>query len=179
MKKTIILLTAFVLTSCSANKYASTENSAPNTYLPDYIAAQVREGKITDQPLVVIDELHIQYDGNHKANLNVRADDVYSIESIEKDNAKAIEDYGEKAKGGVILITTKEGKKLADKPASEQKILVLEGKRKLSKKQLAKISPNDIETITVIKSREDVKKYTKKAYDGVIIIKMKEGKKIR
>jgi len=179
MKKAILLLTAFVLTACSANKYSLTENTVPDTYLPDYVAGLVKEGKITDQPLIVIDELHILYDGNQKATLTLREDDVYSIESIEKDNAKAIEDYGEKAKGGVVLITTKEGKKLAEKPASEQKILFLEGKKKLSTKEVHAINPNDIETLTVIKSREDVRKYTKKAYDGVVIIKMKEGKKIR
>lgn len=179
MKKAILLLSAVILTACSAHRYASTKNTVPDTYLPDYIAGMVKEGKITDQPLIVIDEFRILYDESHRAGLTVSEKDIYSISSIEKDNAKAIEDYGDRAKGGVILITTKGGKELADKPASEQRILFLEGKRKLSKKQVEKISPNDIETITVFKGREAVKKYTRKAYDGVIIIKMKEGKSPR
>jgi len=138
-----------------------------------------KEGKLTDQPLLVIDGIQILYDESHRASLTVRKDEIYSIESIEKGNEKAVEDYGDKAKGGVVLIITKGGKELSEKPASEQKILFLEGNRKLSRKKVEKINPDDIESLNVIKGREDVKKYTKKAYDGVIFITMKEGRSAR
>jgi len=179
MKKTILLLSAVVLTACSANRLASTENAVPDTYLQDYVAQLVNEGTISNQPLIVIDEMRILYDESHRASLTVRKDEIDSISSVEKDNAKAIEDYGDRARGGVIFVITKGGKELSDKPASEQKILFLEGNRKLSKKKVEKINPDDIESITVIKGREDVKKYTRKAYNGVIIITMKEGRSAR
>ena len=39
---------------------------------------------------------------------------------------------------------------------------------------MEKISPDDIESIDVIKGKEKIKEYTQENYDGVIIIHMKK-----
>lgn len=63
----------------------------------------------------------------------------------------------------------------AIKKVSNSKILYLVDGKEVSGKAIEKMDTNAIKTITVIKGKENVIKYTKKEYDGVIIIEMKKN----
>ena len=39
---------------------------------------------------------------------------------------------------------------------------------------MEKIDPNDIKTVTIIKGKKEIIKYTTEKYDGVVIIEMKK-----
>ena len=57
---------------------------------------------------------------------------------------------------------------------SEKNLLYLVDGKQVSSDYIKEINSNDIEKITVIKGEKDVRKYTDKEYDGVIIIEMKK-----
>lgn len=67
---------------------------------------------------------------------------------------------------GVIYVKTK-------KPFLKANILYLVDNKEMDEEQVMSINPNDIHSLTVIKNKEDIKKYTSKEYDGVVIIIMK------
>ncbi len=65
--------------------------------------------------------------------------------------------------------TTEKTDKISDK-----NILYLIDGKEISSKDIHKINTNNIHSITVIKGKKDIKKYTDKYYDGVVIITMKK-----
>ncbi|MDR2915227.1 MAG: TonB-dependent receptor plug domain-containing protein [Tannerella sp.] len=90
-------------------------------------------------PLYIIDG--IKKDSLH----NINPENIASI-SVLKDNS-AIEIYGKEAKNGVVLITTKEGRKTAfEKNSYEIKGVVLDESGKPIRKALVKITDNDTYT---------------------------------
>jgi len=174
MKKAFLLFSMVLLTACSVSKYTPSKEKNKDTYIVDYVEGLIKEGKVNSHPIIVLDEFKVIYDENFRNSFNVTKDEIDSITTIEKDNARAVSDYGERAKEGVIIITTKHPLKRSDEP----KVLVIVDGRKASKKEVKKIDKNDIQSITVYKGREEVRKYSKRAYDGVLIIKMKPGKEL-
>ncbi|SOE22687.1 hypothetical protein SAMN06298216_3097 [Spirosomataceae bacterium TFI 002] len=95
----------------------------------------------------------------------------------------AMKEYN--APNGVVLITTKSGGeikikskgskelKLADNPDKDPKIIV-DGKV-MSKEQLSKLAPDEIDNINVVKGEKALSEYN--APNGVIIVETKLGKK--
>ena len=57
---------------------------------------------------------------------------------------------------------------------SEKNILYLVEGKEVSSEYIKKLSTTKIKSITVIKGKEDIKKYTNKKYDGVVIIELKK-----
>lgn len=55
----------------------------------------------------------------------------------------------------------------------EKPLLIIDGKES-SQKKLEKLDPAEIESINVIKGKETIKKYGKKAKDGVVLVKTKK-----
>lgn len=113
----------------------------------------------------------------------------FSIELLDKDKIEsvsvikgdqAIKEY--KAKNGVILVTTKMAgiktdkfdNKIVKDPIDKYPLFIIDGKE-FSQDKVDKLSPNDIESIHVVKGEQAIKEY--KAVNGVIIIKTKKGKK--
>lgn len=60
------------------------------------------------------------------------------------------------------------------KSISESKALFLVDGKVFAQEEIEKIEPNDIDTITVIKDKKEIEKYTTDNYDGVVIIEMKK-----
>ena len=55
------------------------------------------------------------------------------------------------------------------------KILYIVDGKILSESKLKKLDTNKIDSLTVIKDKKEVSKYTKKKYDGEIVIVMKKN----
>ncbi len=119
-------------------------------------AAQVKLGKA----LVIVDgKVH---DGD------MSDFDENSIESVDVlKNESATRLFGEKAKDGAIIITTKNKISLDGKSP----LLIVDGEKLDG--NINDIDPNDIQSITVLKDEQAMTIYGEKAKDGVIIINTK------
>lgn len=58
---------------------------------------------------------------------------------------------------------------------SNSKVLYIVNGKKISNKSLKKINPKNIESLQVIKNKKELLKYTKKEFDGAIIITLKKN----
>lgn len=100
-------------------------------------------------------------------------------------DAAAIKLYGEEAKNGVILINTKQAKNSAGSATavkenvqvldlnSGKQLVILDGKE-VSPEAIKLISPDKIESISVLKGKSSVEMYGDKGKYGVIIITSKK-----
>lgn len=92
---------------------------------------------------------------------------------------KALKEYD--APNGVVLIVTKKAARMANpeekkdeaKDGDKEPMIIVDGKV-ASRKELSKISPNDIEAIEVLKGDKAMKQYN--APYGVVIVKTKNQK---
>ncbi|WP_299680438.1 hypothetical protein [uncultured Dokdonia sp.] len=63
----------------------------------------------------------------------------------------------------------------ASKSLADSKVLYFVDGKESNAKAIKKINPDNIETVTVIKNKDDIGKYTSEEYDGVILIVTKKG----
>lgn len=74
-------------------------------------------------------------------------------------------------------VATEDGKiivKSKTENIEDKNILYLVNGKEVDSEFIKTLSPQYIESVTVIKGAKDVEKYTDKKYDGIIIIKMKK-----
>lgn len=150
--------------------------------------ADVLKGK----PLLILDGKPIE-----DVNI-IDPDNIESISVLKNESASAI--YGEKGKDGVIIITTKTGLNtkvegnqgkvigvnsdakesvLSLRGVSEDKkpLVIIDGEKKGKDFELNSITPDNIESMTVLKDKAAVELYGKEAENGVIIITKKSPEK--
>ena len=108
LKKTIILLTSFLMISCWQSAYRLSEGSDNRDYLINYIKNLKKDGKMTNNPVLVLNGEMITYDSLKKCNLKLFKRDIDSIYGVfKKDDEGAIHIYGRDGKNGVILVHVK------------------------------------------------------------------------
>jgi hypothetical protein len=173
-KLSLLLLIVAIFSGCSMNRYLLTDMNKDKRFLVEKIKENNLNGSLTGNPIIVIDGLPYRYEFELKKNrLPLSKNEIDKIEVLRKDIGKGI--YGDFAKGGVVVITTKAYRNKNSEAKEEQKILILLDDKIISKKEMEKINPNDVETITIWKDdKEKIKQYTSEDYDGVIIIHMKK-----
>ena len=174
MKTMYKLLTLVILLSgCVSNRYLLTDNGKDSKFLIEKIKDAKKIGDISKKPIIVVDGIPHRFDKELKENrLQLAKKDIKQVDVLKKDVGLKI--YGEAGEGGVILITTKASAKQGSEPIVSTKVLILLEDKEISKSEMDKINPNDIESIDVIKDSEKVKQYTTGDYDGVVIIHMKK-----
>ena len=129
--------------------------------------------KIT-QPLFIVDG--IEYSSK---TLELTPDQIESMEIVKGEKANDV--YGEKAKNGVIIITTKSKvNKYTNvvfnvKSSTENNPLYIVDGEKKSKASFDQINAGDIESILVLKEGETLEVYGEEAKDGVVIITTKNN----
>lgn len=106
----------------------------------------------------------------------INPDDIESINVLK--GKHAIEKYGEKAKNGVIEISTKPQNSknkpvLKIKGASINNPLYIVDGKKMSAKKVNKINPDNIERVDVLKVDKAIEMYGEEAKNGVVIITSK------
>lgn len=155
-----------------------TEKTDDTDYLAQYISKIESQNKITNSPLLVIDDGFAFDYAYYKENYdNLSNSDIKQIDYLSKDSETAINIYGERAKGGVLLITTNKFGIICTTPIDNREVLILLGEKQISKKEFKKLNPADIKSIEVINKEKDVQNKTKDKYDGIVIIRMKKEKK--
>ena len=116
-------------------------------------------------PLVVIDGEVVE---NGLSSLDPR--DIVSINVYKPGSERALS-YGEQGKDGVISIETRKG---AGDGAATRQLMLIDG-RESPHSALSEIVPGDIESMTVYKNPEDVRKYTgDRSVGTVIVVKTKK-----
>lgn len=173
MKKLILVLCSALLFSCSAKKKVVNDYKDQKDTLSEFIVDRIKSGDINKEHLILLNEKKLSEE--EVKNLKLSNDQIEKLSVIKKGNSQMIEIYGKGSENGIIMITTKREEQKEMIPFKKSKILyILDGK--IVRESVLKIlSPNDIESINVIKDKKEVAKYTDKSYDGVIIIKMKKN----
>lgn len=168
-----VLTLVILLSGCVSNRYLLTDNGKDSKFLIEKIKEAQRTGDISKKPIIVVDGIPHRFDKELKQNrLQLAKKDIKQVDVLKKEMGLKI--YGEAAKDGVLLITTKASAKQGSEPIVSTKVLILLEDREISKSEMDKINPNDIESIDVIKDSDKVKQYTTGDYDGVVIIHMKK-----
>jgi TonB-dependent SusC/RagA subfamily outer membrane receptor len=121
--------------------------------------------KIPNGVLIFADGKEISEDEMKK----IESTNIQSIDILKGENA--IKKYGNKGKEGAIEITTKN-----NIPANT--LMIIDGKES-TRDDLEKITPTNIESITVLKREGAIKKYGNKAKDGSIEIITKKNSTMR
>jgi hypothetical protein len=171
----ILLISIFLLNSCSSNRYLLTDKGKDSKFLVKTIKKSSNSGEIARKPIIVVDGTPYRYDHELKTKgLQISKNEIKDLVILKKD--AGVEIYGDNAKDGVILLTTKSGSDNDNKSFDNSKVLVLLEDKAISKSEMEAINPKDIESIEVIKDKVKAKKYTSEDYDGIIIIHMKKPK---
>lgn len=172
MKYLILTLVsiAFVLST-----KAQIDPKASNDTIGAYISKAAKARQITDSPLLVIDGFAISYSDYLARERRLSNADVKQIELLPKKSKTAITVYGDRAKGGVLLIMTSHARTQSKQSVDKSKVLFLLEGKEITMKELEQLNPNDIESIEVIKDSTAVRKITEDDYEGVVKINMKKG----
>ncbi|MDR1516658.1 MAG: hypothetical protein LBS52_00915 [Dysgonamonadaceae bacterium] len=195
----VILLGITLLSVPKLNAKEKLEENLPTEkeIAPSDTVPPVKIRTTEDPPLLIID-------GKEVDGLKLEELDPQQIESISilKDKART-ELYGEKGKNGVVLISTKNGNLETDTlilKGKKQKVekvkftpplpppppilktlgtskslIILDGKE-ISNEEAQKLSPEQIESISVLKDKTRTELYGEKGKNGVILISTKNGK---
>ena len=167
-----LIIVGITLFSCNSKKYLLADKTSENQRLIELVEKLKKEDKINKNPVVVINERVIEK-GELK-NLKIFNSDIIEISVIEKNNTEMTQIYGEKSLNGILLIETKPFQEKSSKTITESKVLYFVDGKKINSEKINDVNPNNIETITVIKDKTEILKYTAENYDGVIIIVMKK-----
>lgn len=126
---------------------------------------------VGEKPLYILDGNEITQEQLNKV---LSPDNIESI-SVLKD-ASATKIYGEKAKNGVVVITSKKAaaKEKEAKSTPNDALWILDGKE-MAKEQIQKLNPDSIQSMNVLKGEGAVKKYGDKGKKGVIEITTKKN----
>ena len=162
-----------MISGCSSNRYLLTDKGNDKRFLIETINEYSKKGKISKKPIIVVDGVPNRFDHELKEKrIDLSKNDIKKIESLKKDVGIRI--YGDYAKGGVLILTTKSYEKKETNYVDKNKVLFLVEDIPVSESEVKKIDPKDIESIDVIKDKEKVKQYTSENYVGVVIIHMKK-----
>lgn len=128
------------------------------------------------EPLYILDGKEITKDD---LNGKITPDEIENINILKDESAVKI--YGEKAKNGVVLITSKKAaeptklrKPVIEKLMPEDALWLLDGKE-MEKEQIQKLSPDSIQSMNVLKGEAATKKHGDKGKNGVIEITTKKN----
>ena len=140
--------------------------------IADFIEKSIAEKKLKKNPVIVVNERVLKDDQLDK--FNFYKSDILEFSLIAMDNAQMTEIYGEQSLNGVLLIETKPFQERAAKSISDSKVLILLNGKQITEIELEMINPDDVESVDVIKDKEEMAKFTSDHYDGILIIKLKK-----
>ncbi len=139
------------------------------------VSGNVRLTNTNNQsPLIILNGKKIPNEAMNK----IPSENIYSINVIK--NAEAISTYGKKGENGVVNITLKTSEEspkiVIGKPITNFNHLIIKDGKEISQSEMEKISPNTIESVTILKGEAAIEKYGDKAKDGVVLVTMKKSK---
>ena len=126
------------------------------------IYRNMKEGDDTSKVVYIIDGKEIRRTGE---------DSPATLEWVEvsKNGDKIIESITVEKH---VEILKEDGDELPDNT-----LIIIDGVKQTGKEAFSKLDPDQIERVDVIKDKDQMKKYTDKTYDGVIVIQTRKAKK--
>lgn len=168
----LVLGLILMVASCSTKRYLLSDKGNDRSFLQQRIDESAKKGLISKTPMIVIDGYPYRYDVElKKQKLNLSRNNIKQIDVLKRQTAINI--YGEMGKQGVLLITTSESDRDRRLNPQNNVLVLLEG-NKISLEDMKKIDPMDIDSVDIVKTKNEILKYTHDAYDGVIVIKLKK-----
>ena len=155
-----ILILLFLISGCANNRYLLIDKGKDKRFLVEAIDKAAKTGETSRKPLIVVDGIPYRYTKElKKERLQLEKKDIKQIDIIKKD--AAIKIYGDEANRGLVLITAKTSPVNDSKSIDKSKVLFLLEGKEISKSEMEKIDPNDVESIDVIKDKEKLKQIIK------------------
>ncbi|GAA4974759.1 hypothetical protein [Algibacter aquimarinus] len=175
----IYLLIIFMLITFagySQNYYLADEDSN-KTMIADIIKAAITEGRIKEKPLIVVNE-RVLYE-KELDNFDFFKSDIVVLEIIDKGDKQMAGFYGEKALNGILFIETKRFERLDEVTIYGKSVLFIVDGKEVSRKKYHNIldpdndgraDPGILESISVLRKKKDIAKYTPKNYQTVVVV---------
>lgn len=118
--------------------------------------------KNQNQALIIIDGIKFSRKDTFNILDSIKPDNIESIEVVKGESA--ILQYGEEGKDGVIVIATKS-------PIKKEPLYIVDG---IKTRSITDIDPNDIESISVLKGKDNTSQYGDEGEAGVVLITTKK-----
>jgi TonB-dependent SusC/RagA subfamily outer membrane receptor len=126
--------------------------------------------------IFIVDGIRMNYDEAQ----TVDPHEIDNVSVLKGDAATSV--YGAEAKDGVVIITTRKGgnTSLTDHQTGilDGKPLILMNGVAITKEEMDKINPDDIESVNVLKGEQATRLYGEKGKNGAVIIKPKGEKAV-
>ena len=126
--------------------------------------------------IFIVDGIRMNYDEAQ----TVDPQEIDNVSVLKGDAATSV--YGAEAKDGVVIITTRKGgnTSLTDHQTGilDGKPLILMNGVAITKEEMDKINPDDIESVNVLKGEQATRLYGEKGKNGAVIIKPKGEKAV-
>lgn len=172
MRNLFLILFGFLTFTGFAQDYLLADENSDKNMIADFIEKSIAEKKLKKNPVIVVNE-RVLKDGELD-KLNFYKSDIIEFNIIAMDNPQMEGIYGKQSLNGVLLIETKPFQERAAKSISDSKVLILLNEKPITEAELEKINPNEVESVNVVKDKNEISKYTSDKVDGVLIITMKK-----
>ncbi|WP_445750124.1 hypothetical protein, partial [Polaribacter sp.] len=102
MKKGILIVLGFLTLNTFSQSNLLSDKSADKNRIKDFIQTSIKEQKISENPVIVLDEKVISF--NDLNTFSLSDEEIVSISIVSKEQAILDVLYGEQSKNGVIMI---------------------------------------------------------------------------
>jgi hypothetical protein len=171
MRNLFLIIFGLLTFSVFSQDYLLADENSDKTMIADFIEKSIAEKKLKKNPVIVVNERVLK--DNELDKLNFYKSDILEFSLVAMDNSQMVDIYGEQSLNGVLLIETKPFQEKSAKSISDSKVLFLLNGKQINQEDLEKINPDKIESVEVIKDKEEIAKYTTDNYDGVVKINLK------
>jgi bla regulator protein BlaR1 len=125
--------------------------------------------KNQNQALIIIDGIKFSHKDTVIVLDSINPDNIESIEVVKGESA--ILQYGEEGKDGVIIVTTKSPIRKEPLYIVKEPLYIVDG---IKTKSITDLDPNDIESINVLKGKDNTSQYGDEGEAGVVLITKKK-----
>ena len=166
MKKLLLLIFASLIIKVTQ---AQNQNLTKSDIV-DFITKAIKNQVLADNPMLLINDVFVLNHEDLKNTLKFRG----QLDLVEKNNKTMIKKYGGLARNGVVKISSFPESVEEDSIYNiKENVLYLLNDEFISQDKLKMIKPDMIESLSVIKDKKEILKYTFNTCDGIIKIKLK------
>ena len=162
-----------MIISCGKKNLNEDDQKDPKeTYLANFIDSLKVTHSLSENPLILIDGIGIEYESMNEGWFLMKKEDISNLKYIKKGETEI---YGSKDKFGVVLLTTRlsQLKKLETSPIHPVKrIYVIDGEV-VTKEFVERFDKSKIIGVAEISDKKSIAEFTSKDYDQLVYITTK------
>ena len=168
--KTIFLILILISISCQKKSPKKSDKKNPkDTYLIDFVDSIKVKHSLTENPLIVIDGVAIEYESMSEDWFIMNKEDIYSLEYLKNGEANL---FGSRGEFGVVSLGTKlyQLNKLKLGSIHDLKIIYVMDGKVVTKEFVKKFDKSKIISIEEIYDKKTIAEFTSKKYNEVVYI---------